>query len=201
MEYTAVDREGTFRAAVIGYGLKEMESNAVAVNVHVVLTETWDAENKAWVDWREYNVDAYGDIWIVKKDGTVNKKSAQSLVDCAGWDGDTEAIVNQQWKPTPCQVVIKRDDYEGKVRFNVAFLNEYDREPGANLGNVTPDKAKALAAKFGSQFRALVGNRIRNSAPPATDKPKAPPPVSRPAPPADFATHGPDGKPRDGVPF
>lgn len=198
VEYTPVDREGTFRADIIGYGLKEMESNAVAVNVHVVLTEAWDDANAAWVDWREYNVDAYGDIWIVKKDGTVNKKSAQSLVDCTGWDGDTEAIVNQTWKPTPCQVIIKRDEYEGKVRFNVAFLNEFDRTPGANLGNVTPEKAKVLATKFGSQFRALVGNRIRNTAPPATDKPKAPPPVNRPP---EFATHGPDGKARDGIPF
>lgn len=194
MEMVAIDREGTFRAEIIGYGLKEMESGAVAVNIHVQLTEAWDSEGQAWGDWREHNVEAYGDVWIVKKDnGGINAKGAKSLVDCAGWDGDPEAIVNQTWKPTPCQVVVKREEYEGKVSFKVAFVNEFDRTPGANLGNVTPEKAKTLASKFGSQFRALIGNRNRNSAPPQ-NKPSPPPK-------AEFAAVGPDGKPREGIPF
>lgn len=177
------DRTGTFRAEITAYGLRNADSGAVAVSLAVQLTEIWNGE--AWQDWREFAMEAVGDLWIIKKDGTLNKNSVNSLIDFAGWDGSLESVANQQWKPTPCQVQIGSETYKEETRFRIDFVNAFDRDPRNAVANVTPEKAKELANKYGSQLRALVGNRSRNAAPvAAASKPAAPPPVNRPASPA-----------------
>lgn len=173
-----VDREGAFRCQLADYGLKQMDSGAVAISLRVALTEHYDGEH--WQPWAQYDMEAEGDIWIVKKNGEINQQAAESLMRHAGWDGTLESITGATWTPTPFQVTVKRDDYQGNVRHKIAYVNEFDRTPGG-LSNVSPDKARELAARFGSQFRAIAGNVKRNNAAGAgTGAPAAP---SRPAPP------------------
>lgn len=176
-----IDREGVFRGVISSYGLKEMDSGAVAVAVKVNLTQMWTGNE--WCDWSQYEMEAEGDVWIVKKTGHVNEGAAQSLINFAGWDGNLLSIVNESWEPKPAAFVIKREEYEGKTRFKVSFVNDYERTPGG-LSNVTPEKVKELNTRFGSQFRALAGNKGRNAAPtngrptppPVHSTPNAPPP-------------------------
>lgn len=166
------DREGQFRGEITEYGLKEMDSGAIAVAILVRLTEMWDGD--MWADWKEYEMECGGDVWIVGKEGKLNEKAAKSLINFAGWDGNIEAIQNEQWRPTPCQVAVKKEEYKGTTYFKVAFVNDYERTPGA-LSMISADKAKELQARFGSQFRAMAGNVKRNGAPaPTTAKPPAP---------------------------
>lgn len=170
-----VDREGTFRGTISSYGLTEAESGAVGVNLKVTLTEWWNGEE--WLPWTDYNMEADGAIWIVKKDGQINKLAAESLMKFAGWDGNIEAIAMETWAPCPCAVAVTQEEYKGIKRFRVSFINDHNRTPGA-MSNVSGDKVKALQNRFGSQFRALTGNLNRNGAPvpPPTTKPLAPPP-------------------------
>lgn len=167
------DREGSFRAEITEYGLKEADSGAVAVTIRVHLLEMYS--DGQWEDWRQYDVEAFGDVWIVKKDnGGLNAKAVESLMRHTGWNGDIDSIVHGTWQPTPCQVAIKADTYENVTRYRVSFINDYDRVPGA-VGNVTEDKAKQLASKFGPELRALYGNVARNGAAPAGGSKPQPP--------------------------
>lgn len=171
-----VDREGIFRGTITEYGLKEMESGAVAVSIKAKLDEFYQAD--AWHPWAEYEQEAQGDIWVLKKDnGGPNDKAIASLVRCAGWDGEFTSITNETWKPTPAQFVVKREEYNGQTRFKIAFVNEFDRSPSGSMGNVDQAKAKELQARFGSQLRAIVGNSKR--AAPPNGSPPAPPPKSK----------------------
>lgn len=173
------DREGTFRGVINGYGLKEMDSGAVGVALRVLLTQMWNGEE--WIGWSEYDMEAEGDVWIIKKVGAVNEAAAQSLIKFAGWDGNLLSITEETWEPKPVAVVVKRDEYEGKTRFKIAFVNDHERTPGG-LSNVDAAKAKELNTRFGAQLRALVGNNARNgSTPPPTSKPSPPPIASAPA--------------------
>jgi len=166
-----VDREGVFRAEIKAYGLRAMESGSVCVTIQAALFHFWEGD--AWIPWSEYDMEATGDIWIIKTDGTLNDGAAKSLINNAGWDGSIESIVNETWQPTPCQVTIKANEYKGQRSLKIAFVNDFDRTPGG-LGNVDSDRAKAFQAKFGPSLRAMLGNAKRNTAPPA-GKPKAPP--------------------------
>lgn len=188
MSGIAVDRDGTFRAEITGFGLKEMESGAVSVAIAARLTGWFGAETgnePQWYDFSMMNMEADGDFWIVgsrEKGSKVNEHAARSLIQFAGWDGMFDSIQNQTWEPTPCQVVIKSEEYRGTKRRKIAFLNDYNRTPGANLSNVTPEKVKELSTRFGSQFRAIAGSIKRNGtmpsgAPSAPPMPMAPPPL------------------------
>lgn len=166
--------EGNARGEIVEYGISEMETGAVAVNIAVKIHDYWDTEAKAWVDCREADYLVRGDIWVVKKDKSLNQSQVEALCQHAGWDGDITALVQGTWKPTPCSVVITKDTYREEVRYRVAWLNAYDRTPGA-LGTMTPEKAAVLNATYGSQFRALAGNARRQQQQPAAGKPAAPP--------------------------
>jgi hypothetical protein len=168
------DRTGNFRAEILDYGLKQMESGAVAVALHVLLTEMWDGEN--WLQWREYDMEAFGDVWIVKKDGALNDRQAKALINFAGWDASLASIADETWKPTPCQVEIAHDRYKDQDQYKISWVNDFNRVPGAGaLSNVDAGKLKELEARFGSPLRALQGNVKRNTASPSTKKPPSPP--------------------------
>lgn len=167
------DREGTFKADIIEYGLKEHESGAVSLNIQCALGELWDRDNKVWDEWAQHDMRAFGSLNLVKKDGTLNQTQIKSLVEATGWNGDFAAIANCTWQPLRCQVQTKRNEYEGNVSFRVNWVNPVDAEPGSGLSNIDPDKAKALNARFGGNIRALAGNATRNATP-AAGKPPAP---------------------------
>lgn len=176
------DREGIFRAEITEFGLKEMDSGSMSVAIRARLTEWFDPANQVWLPWSEYEHEAEGDVWIVKKDGSVNQPAVESLIRWAGWDGNIESVTNETWKPTPCQVTINRETYKEKTRFKISFINNFDRQPGG-MSNVSADKAKSIQSRYGPQFRAIAGNASRNGSTPAGSPPAPARPATPPAPP------------------
>lgn len=191
-----IDREGTFRGNIVAATLREADSGAQAVSLTVAITEMWVPEESTWEDWRQYDVEASGDIWVIKKDTTVNEAQVRALVDHAGWDGRFASVLDGTWKPRPVQVVVQEDTYKDRTRYRVAWVNAHDGTPGG--GNVSPEKAKALEAKYGAQMRALAGNSVRAAQKPATaapPKPKQPTPTPQPMATGDGTDTGGDGIP------
>jgi len=197
-----LEQAGTFRGQIVSYGGYEPKSGAKAVAITVLIEEIW--EDGEWRDWREYKIEAEGNVWVVGKDGTLNERQVRNLVDNAGWDGSFLSVVEARWKPTPVQIVVQEDEYRGVVRFPIAFINAYDSTPGG--GNMTVDAARAIDSSLGPQIRALTGNQARNTAPAPADGPqraakpkggKQSKPVSKAAPPASQAPE----TPADDIPF
>ncbi len=160
-----VDRAGQFRGVITEYGLKEMDSGAVAVSIKARLDQIWTGEE--WQDWSEYGMEAQGDVWIIGKDGKPSERAANSLIEFAGWDGNLLSIAQEGWKPTPSQFAIKDEEYKGKTYHRIAFVNDHDRVPGGNLSNIDEKKAKTLQDRFGSAFKAIAGNAKRAGSIPA----------------------------------
>ncbi len=92
---TALDRSGTFQAEITDYCLMApFKSGAIPVDITVRLTAMWDDNDGddgegGWVPWAEYEMDATGLQWIIKKDGSLNESTVQNLIEFAGWDGNT----------------------------------------------------------------------------------------------------------------
>lgn len=170
-----VDREGDFQGVIYEYGLREFDSGTVAISIRARLDAMWNGEE--WEDWKQYDVEAFGSLFIIKRNGELNNTQVESLVRSAGWDGTMNSVVHGTWKPTPCQFSIKSEVYKEATQFKIAFVNPFDRVPGGGMGNIDADKAKQLEAKFGASLRAIAGNVKRNtvasgqSAPPAPPKP------------------------------
>lgn len=196
---TPVDREGQFRAKIIEYGIRTVDSGAIAVVLRAHLTEKWEGDQ--WIPWAEYQQDASGDVWVVKKNGEVSQDSAENLMRCTGWDGSFSSISNNTWQPTDCQVQISKDEYKGNVRYRINYVNAFDRDPAGGMAPIGDDKVRDLENRFGASLRAIRGNIMRNqpAAPAAANgRPAAPP-----APPVAAAPHPASAAARsaDGIPF
>lgn len=172
-----VDREGEFRGVISAYGIYNAESGALGISLVGDLQDLWqppaDGADGYWCPWGEYQMQAEGTVWIVKKDGTPNLAGIESLCKYAGWDGELSSIAEESWQPTPARMSVKKESYEGKERFKLAFLNDFNREPGSK-GNVDPDKARELQTRFGSHFKAIAGTVAQSKSPPPAGKPSSP---------------------------
>lgn len=175
-----IDRSGNFRGKITDYGLyKSDKSDSVGINVTAKIDEIWDGEG--WQDWSSYGIEAKGVFWIIKSNGELNMSQVTALSSIASWDGTIESVTERTWDPQSIQFSVSEEDYNGKKRYRIAFLNEYDRPPGGNSSNVTPEVAKSLKDRFGSQLRAAVAGARRVSpknSPPSGSRPPVPPPRS-----------------------
>jgi len=204
-----LDREGTFRAQITDYCLMApFKSGAIPLSITVQLTEMWDADagqDGEWVPWAEYEMQADGLQWLVKKDGSLNESTVQNLIDHAGWDGDFDSFTGRTWQPTPCQVVINEETNPERAQYNqfpIAFVNAYDATPGGKR-EMSPEAVAALKTQHGAALRALAGNAKRNAATPK-GKPPKPPAVEKDAPredPVNAAMQEAANEGKDNIPF
>lgn len=179
----AVDRTGTFRAEVISYGMKKYDSGSIAVNLVFRLTDWWyvpDEGEPGWTEWGNYGQEVFGSFFVVKKTGDLNQGPIQQLVEHVGWNGNFDSITDGTWEPTPCQVQVKSEVYDGSEQMKASWIYSYDAVPRSGLAVLSAEESKSLNAKYGGQIRAIVGDKIRQDT-----KPKRPPPPAPKAAEAD----------------
>jgi hypothetical protein len=175
-----LQQAGNFRGQITSYGLYEPGkdgSKSVAISVVAYVTEAWDADAKEWLDWRDYQLEASGDLWIVKRDGSLLTNQINNIINHTGWDGDFLSVAEMRWHPNMCQFVVNLEkDTTGQYddKFKIAFINGFDSIPGGGRTFLDAGQAKNLAAKYGAQMRALAGSAAQNSAPPPKSKPVMP---------------------------
>jgi hypothetical protein len=177
-----IDRDGIFKMIPTEWRVKTFEGkNSIAVAITFVVT--WQYQDGEWIDWREFDVMAYGDYWVIKANGTPNENTVTQLVECLGWSGQLMDIVHKKPPETEVQVTVKEETYKGKTSYRCEWMNPADYTPtpkGADESAV-----KHLDARFGSLLRAAASG-AKKAAPP---KAKAPPPAPA-APPAAEVDHG-----------
>ena len=173
-----VDRAGIFKAAPpTEYALEKSKEGAWGVRFRFDLTHYLNGSE--WVDWSVYGQHAYGTVWFIRKDGKPNDRGVETLRDVLGWDGNPDSIENKTWQPPACQVVVKADEYDGKTRFRVEWINPLDHQ-GAGLKGANDSDVADLKARFGATLRALFGTQAVK-APKPNGKPLPPPPSRAPA--------------------
>lgn len=199
--------EGAVRGDIVSFGLNEPASGAVGISVTAALKEYYDTEQQAWVP-LDPGIENSGTMWLIgkkEKGGKVDQKSVQALMLATGWSGDLNAVADGTWKPEACQFYLKGEEFKGTTTYKLSWPKPYDAVPGGG-GNVSPERARELNNQYGSQLRALAGNTVRNSAPPA-GKPSLknlPGTPRRPKPPKDVDPNAelqPAAVDESGIPF
>jgi hypothetical protein len=181
MTKNKINQGGNFRGLITEYGLRESPGGALMLAIRADLTEHYDGE--AWSDWGEYQVEAFGSLVLIKKDGNPNKSMIEAIVESTGWDGDIDSITDSAWIPTVCQMSIKGETYEGVERFNISWLSPFYAKVGG-LRTLSGDEAKKVATKYRAKIRAAAGQASPQAG-------SAPPPPAQPA----------GDPPKDGIPF
>lgn len=160
-----LDCEGTFRAKAIHAVLDQAN------------TGTWQAVIRFSILDEEY-AGAEITAWLYCSEAAL-PRTVEALRYC-GWEGDDLNDLSTVGSKD-CELVIVEDEYNGKVRLKVKWVNELG-SGGVRESRTPEDQRKAFAAKMRGSILALGAKNGGKSAP--APKSKAPAPVSE-LPPVD----------------
>jgi len=192
-----IDRQGMFTGRVLDYGVKTASSGAVALSVHVEID--YALIGGEWEDWREFEFDAFGDLWVVGKQGQPLEWSVRDLAKWAAWDGDLESVAKGSWTP-PDSVCfhVQPNEYEGVTRYRLTRFVDPEKPAGGSVSGLDLDEVKPLAAAFGPALRtiaAMVADDTPADPPKKAKRKKQATPKRATVPPGD------DGPADDEIPF
>ena len=166
------DREGRFRARVMDVGVNATGPNKLCtVVLRFGLTEEFAAGEWRNVEAEDLDVVAY--CYIEKRDGSLNDFQIEALKEAFGWPGIDPFWFEEQKELPPVQVTLDWDEYQGKSRIRVQFINAYDSQP-SGITHADADQRRAMLARLGHKLRAHSGGRPA-PAPKPTGTPKPPP--------------------------
>lgn len=166
-----IDREGVFKAKPLDWAVKRMpNSNAVAVNIRFAIVACLNEQN-GWDDWTQYaDVLAFGDFFVLKKDGGVNETTVKQLSESLGWNGSLEQIASHMPPECLVQISVKAETWNGNTRFKATWINPENFVPTGQGEDAA--SAKALDAQYGSLLRAAASSSAKPTGKPAKPAPK-----------------------------
>ena len=195
-EFLQLDRIGRFRVKPVEWYLREAASGAVGVAITYEVMAKWNDGDNVWDDWSEYGpYRVEGTVWVVKKDGGVNKSGVDQFAGSLGWDGSMAVF----YGPVPrfmAQVTVTMEEYKGQVDYRADWLRPADASVISG-GGVDSARGRELNTRFGSLLRAAASSSTPPSTPAPTPKAAevpTPTPTPKEPPPED-------GEPGDDLPF
>lgn len=165
-------REGRFLARVLDRGVDETGPNDLLTctcDYHIVHEQTSEGWADVPDDWR-----ITGYHYLVKRDGSINESTIKQLKAAFGWDGRDPFIIQEMDLPEDhlVQITVAMETYNGQTKPKVNWVDSKDAT-GGGVSKADDQKKKALASKYGSQFRAAAGG-TPVAAPKTTGKPAVP---------------------------
>ena len=168
------NREGTFNALPLSMGIDETGDHKLAtVQISFAVIEEVSAGGP--LDCSAESLSIVGYFFLEKKDGQPNDRTIASLKESLGWDG-----VDLGWFNTAdvsqklVQIVLGFEEYQGKSRIRVQFLNPYGSTGRGTVTRADAATLKVMAGRLGAKLRALSGGTPQSAAKPTAARPKAP---------------------------
>lgn len=192
-------REGLFNAHPVDIGVDETGPNKLATCIiRFRLYEELQPTGE-WADCRAENFEITGYFYIERKDGSLNSVAIDALKSALGWDGRNPFWLQEtDLSGHPVQVKLAAEQYNGKTRMKVQYLNPFGATGGGGVTKADDSTRKSITDRLGSKLRATAGPAPAAkpaapatpasppNLPPAKPKVAAPPPAAPAAePPAD----------------
>lgn len=159
---------GTYIAAPAEWGVNESGDNKTPTFVcRFNISQFFTGGEWHDVSPEQYEITGY--FYVFKKDGQPNNFTIKALKESLGWDGRSIAgLVDTDWSQTEVQIVIGREEYNGKTKIKVQFINPRDSVPGGGaVEKAAPEVIQSLDAKYGPLLRALNGTATATKPAPA----------------------------------
>ena len=169
------NREGLFHAHPVLIGISESGQNKLATCA-ITFRLFQELRDGDWAGCEAEKMEITGWFYLEKKDGSVNAPTVDALKAAFGWDGrDPFWLEDTDLSQHPVQVKLAYEEYEGKKRLKVQFLNPFGSAGTPGVKKADDKTRKSVSTRLGAKFRALAGN------PPAKE---AKPPFRQSGPPA-----------------
>lgn len=168
MSMNKVTRDGSFRGYATDWGVSlSSEKECPQWVLEIVLTEYWDEENEAWVDYTEMEEGITAYLTMVSGSGKV-LKNCEQVMKVFDWDGMAwDVLAEGDYSDLQFQVRIKENDpeYADKNPYQVAWLDEYDAIPGGGVQKLDNAGLKKLNTKLSAIMKKKFGGVAAKSAP------------------------------------
>lgn len=176
------NREGRFQALISDVAVIENGKPpkcCVALTYNIVTERTADG----WTDVEKEGMSIVGYHYIEKSDGSINDYTVNNFKDVFMWDGkNLDHLLTlkgeRSGEGAQVQITLAWEEYEGKRRLRVQFLNKSDAEGGQVKHD--PDAMKRAQSRLGSKLRALSGGSSVPATKAAAPAASTPPQVSAP---------------------
>lgn len=133
-----ITREGRFRAQCNQFSIQTSQtSQSVGLRCTFNLIGEWHQPTKAWAPLNGLDT-CNGTVWFIGKDGTKNQRGIDTLNNALAWDGNVDSLDGKTaWRPADCQVVVKSEEYKGKLQYKAQWINpwEGDGQPSKGAAN------------------------------------------------------------------
>ena len=191
------NRAGRFRAQVLDQGFSETGPNKLVTFIpRFRLIE--EAADDEWRDVSEEAMEITAYVYLERRDHAVNDVALKQLIEAFGWDGRDAFWLEDQRPLIDCQVTLDFEEYQGRRRLKVQWINAFDSEP-TGIQHSTEDQRKQIRARLGSKLRSMAGGApaAKPAARPQTATPATAPPAPARAPaPPTAPQPQPDGEAR-----
>ncbi|MCG3181417.1 MAG: hypothetical protein BIFFINMI_03810 [Phycisphaerae bacterium] len=171
------NREGRFKATIADHGVAETGPNNLATFV-CQYKPVAELVNGEWADVDE-DFEISGYHYLEKKDGSINQVTIDSLKAAFGWDGrDPFWLQDADLSGLLVQVKLGFEEYEGKQRIKVQFVDAEDATP-RDVPKADDNSRRSITTRLGAKFRALAGGSPAPAPKPSAARPTLP---AKPAP-------------------
>ncbi len=191
------NREGLFNAYPAEIGIDETGPNNLATCIIGFRLYEELQPSGEWADCSGENFQISGYFYLEKRDGSLNSITIDSLKNALGWDGrDPFWLQETDLSEQPVQVKLGFEQYDGKIRLKVQYLNPYGSTGGGGITKADEPTKTTIRNRLGSKLRAHSGP-AQPAAPKPVSQPKSPPAKPKTAPPvpptASEAAPAPEG--------
>lgn len=118
----------------------------------------FNSETGEWDDIRHDDSSITGYFYLFKKDGNENTRTIDDIKAAIGWDGRSFAsLVGGAWGEVECQITTEFEEYNGKTKLKLKWLNPRDYVHNGGLEQASPQLVQSLDARYGAKLRASAG--------------------------------------------
>lgn len=143
---------GKYLATVIESGVTEKAGKCPQAVILFECVQHYDGGQ--WVDAAGERITAYQTL--INRNGECNRITAETLHDTFGWTGTISEI--EGFVGAEAQITVEDEaDLSGNLRRKVRYINNRDSTGKAGIAKADPQQVQSLDAKYGAQFRAILG--------------------------------------------
>lgn len=179
-----IKQAATFRGIVSDKAVSLSTGGFPQLVMSLQTTEMYDPDLQEWVDWSEDEENETTAYLILFGGNGEATRSAKQIMKVLGWSGESFQELDELEIGGPIQFRTKENEYQGKISYQVAWIDVHDAEPGSSMKRLDKDELKRLDAKHATGLRKISGGPKPKSVPAAPPKP----PKSKSGPPKKEAT-------------
>jgi hypothetical protein len=146
--------EGKYVARPKRWAVGESKEGAVQFAVDFSLSQYFSDAAGEWHDISSEGYSIVGYFYPISKAGNLVEMTVESLQESLGWSGASLTELNDSdWSQTEVQLVLQREEYQGRTQMKVKFINPRDYAGGNGI-KADAAEVKTLDQRFGAILRA-----------------------------------------------